>query len=94
MWWMSKAMIRCQEYLDKYNATQRPHNHIYMIAQIHDELLFDFPKVEQKQFAVDSNRAIVLKLKQLMEQGGDDIGIPTPVNVEYHSVCWAEGEAI
>jgi len=86
MWWMSKAMIRCQEYLDKYNAAKRPYKHIYMIAQIHDELLFDFP--------VNANRDVVLKLRQLMEQGGDDLGIPTPVNVEYHPACWAEGETV
>jgi DNA polymerase I-like protein with 3'-5' exonuclease and polymerase domains len=86
MWWMSKAMIRCQEYLDRYNATHPSCDHIYMIAQIHDELLFDFP--------VDANRDVVLKLKRLMEQGGHDIGVPTPVNVEYHPACWAEGETV
>ena len=86
MWWMSKAMIRCQEYLDSYNADKPSYKHIYMIAQIHDELLFDFPK--------KSDQTIVLKLRQLMEQGGDDIGVPTTVNVEYHPICWAEGESI
>jgi len=26
-----------------------------------------------------------------MEQGGEDLGVPTPVDVEYHAVSWGEG---
>lgn len=88
MWWMSKAMVRCQAYLDEYNADRKPEYHVHMIAQIHDELLFDFPVPEVME--VD-NLHVVQKLKSLMEQGGDDLGVPTPVNVEYHPRCWAEG---
>ena len=102
MWWMSKAMVRCQEYLDEHNASREPGYHVYMIAQIHDELVFDFPKTdvpptEVKDWETDrfnylrSNLPTVNKLKSLMEQGGDDVGVPTPVNVEYHPACWAEG---
>jgi hypothetical protein len=29
-----------------------------------------------------------------MEKGGEDIGIPTPVSVEWHDVSWAKGVAI
>jgi DNA polymerase I-like protein with 3'-5' exonuclease and polymerase domains len=61
-----------------------------MVAQIHDELVFDFPKPKIE----GANWALVHKIKSLMEQGGDDVGVPTPVNVEHHPVCWAEGVGI
>jgi DNA polymerase I-like protein with 3'-5' exonuclease and polymerase domains len=85
MWWMQKAMVRCQEFLDEYNESKSKDQWVYIIAQIHDELLFDFPK--------DHPKWVVDKLRELMELGGNDIGIPTPVNVEYHPVCWSECES-
>jgi len=102
MWWMSKAMVRCQRRLDEHNEGLKPEFHVHMVAQIHDELLFDFPKAAKSPTEVTdwkadkfnylrSNLPLVRELKALMEQGGDDIGVPTPVNVEYHPVCWAEG---
>jgi DNA polymerase I-like protein with 3'-5' exonuclease and polymerase domains len=105
MWWMSKAMVRCQEYLDEYNADRKPEYHARMVAQIHDELVFDFPKakvspLEVKDWKTDkfnylrSNLPMVRRLRSLMEQGGEDIGVPTPVNVEYHPVCWAKGVGV
>ena len=78
MWWMMKAMIRCQAYLDTLR-------NCYMIMQVHDELVFDFPKGKKQ------NLPKIRKLAKLMEQGGDDIGIPTPVNIEYHAETWSEG---
>jgi DNA polymerase I-like protein with 3'-5' exonuclease and polymerase domains len=90
MWWMSKAMVRCQEYLNEYNASRKPEYHVYMISQIHDELLFDCPSGTE----VKSILSPILNLKGLMELGGSDLGVPTPVNVEYHPTCWAEGESV
>ena len=90
MQWMAKAMVRCQHFLNEYNDCHEPTMHIYMIGQIHDELLFDFPK----QDVPITNLPMVAKLKQRMEQGGDDINIPTPINVEYHPVCWSEGGSV
>ena len=77
MWWMMKAMIRCYEYL------QKKEEH-YMIMQVHDELVFDFPKRK------GSNRGLVNTIKRLMECGGSDIGIPTPVSREKHLNNWGE----
>jgi DNA polymerase-1 len=78
MWWMMKAMIRCQEYLDSLGGDYR------MIMQVHDELVFDFPK--------GTGLPKVRKIRRLMEMGGDDIGVPTPVKVTYHESNWGEGK--
>lgn len=77
MWAMCKAMNRVSEYL----STVPDH---YMIAQIHDELLFDFPASDMR-----SVRAKVRKIKRLMEMSGDDIGVPLPAGVDYHPENWS-----
>ena len=87
MWWMMKGMIRCQAYLDKLNARPKSPGY-HMIMQVHDELVFDFPAGKKY------NLLKVGKLRMLMEKGGDDIGIPTPVSIEYHPNNWGEGETI
>lgn len=79
-WWMLKAMIRCQEFLDDFNS--RSKNKYYMILQVHDELVFDFPK------GLKENKKIANKLRRLMEAGGNDIGVPTPVKVEQIPEHW------
>jgi DNA polymerase I-like protein with 3'-5' exonuclease and polymerase domains len=92
MWWMMKAMIRVQEYLDGLNA--RPHSKgYYMILQVHDELVFDFPKGKGKE-PWKTNLPKIRKIKRLMEEGGNDIGIPTPVAFEYHPKNWSESVGI
>lgn len=85
MWWMQSAMIRCNDYLTKINKDRKPEHHCRMIIQVHDELVFDFPKSKE-------NPKIVNRIKTLMEKGGDDIGIPTPVSIEYHPNTWNESE--
>ena len=68
MQWMTKAMIRCFDYLQNFP-------NLNIIIQVHDEIVFDFQ-------ITHNNKTIVLQLKKLMEQGGDDIGLPTPVGIE------------
>jgi DNA polymerase I-like protein with 3'-5' exonuclease and polymerase domains len=75
MWAMCRAMVRCFEYL------QTLPNH-FLMMQIHDEMVFDFPK------GGITNYTKVMKLKSLMEQSGDDIGIPLKVSVAYHPENW------
>lgn len=89
MWWMQKAMTRCHNYL-----MQKPG--YYMIMQVHDELVFDFPKdyKEVNGKPVYGNLPVIKHIQKLMEQGGDDIGVPTPVSCEYHAVSWGEGVSI
>jgi len=57
-----------------------------MICQVHDELVFDFPFKSNK-----GNLPKIRKLRRLMEEGGNDIGISTPVAFTYHPHTWSEG---
>lgn len=86
MWWMFKAMVRCYDQLEVWRS--KGVIDAWIVMQIHDELVFDFPARGKK------NWPYVRKLKRLMEQGGDDIGVPTPVGVEYHPNNWGEGETL
>ena len=90
-WWMMKAMIRCQAYLDTLNAERDQQYH--MIMQVHDELVFDFPKLPPRN-RKPGNLPKIKAIKKLMERGGNDIGIPTPVGVDYHPNNWAEGVTV
>lgn len=111
MWWTMKGMIRCQAQLDEWNkpilarqpkfATRaagefwRYMNCYHLIMQVHDELVFDFPKVATNSDKPwQAHLPKLRKLRLLMEEGGNDIGIPTPVNMEYHPVTWSEGITI
>lgn len=85
MWCTMKAMIRCDKYLKE--LSKREGKDYFMTMQVHDEIVFDFPKGKDK-----SNLLKVKKLQRLMEQSGDDIGIPLRVAITYNPVCWSEGE--
>lgn len=100
-WWMYKALIRCHKKLQDWNSLGFD-GHI--VATVHDELVFDFPKrgdptswdrKNDSQQSRDLFRATNLWrieiIRRLMEQGGDDIGVPTPVSCEFHSNNWSEG---
>ena len=105
MWWMMKAMIRVQEFLDKLNndpSERRQYLGKYstrirglyrLILQIHDEMVFAFPKgigVEPWR----TNKPIIDEIRRIMTLGGDDIGIPTPVGCEYHPDNWSVGLSV
>jgi hypothetical protein len=83
-WCKNKALVRCSDQLAKWRAEGFDGR---MVLEIHDEILFDFPRGPEP----DSNRERALILKGLMEQSGDDIGIPTPVSSERHDRTWAIG---
>ena len=85
MWWMQKSMVRCQAYLNQIN-NQKDSEGYHIVMQVHDELVFDMPKGKGKKH--------IKILAGLMEEGGLDFGIPTPVSIEYHPENWAEGEEI
>lgn len=87
VWWMDRAMVRCQEQLDRWYNEDGFDG--FMAMQVHDELVFDLPYTPNR-----GNLERILILKKLMERSGKDIGIPTPVSVEYHTENWAEGEEI
>lgn len=103
--WMKKAMIRVQTKLDEWNRERVLNSCDARIAlTVHDELVFDFPKygdpvVEAAKIKANNGRATfrtsnlwrIREIQRLMELGGQDICVPTPVNVEYHPVSWSEG---
>lgn len=100
-WWMLKAMIRCQELLDGWNRLLSKPLY-FMILTVHDELVFDFPKLGNPKNDWDGNKKCLklfrtsnlwrAKLIQAeMAKGGDDIGLPTPVTCEWHPESWAKG---
>lgn len=90
-WWMCKAMTRCQDQLDTWRKEEGFEGYIAM--QVHDELVFDLPAGSGPDF-YRTNLPRIRKLVDLMKMGGDDIGIPTAVNCEYHRDNWAEGKPI
>ena len=95
MWWMAKAMVRCQEQLDTWREDSQFDGRIAL--QVHDELVFDFPKrysVDPDGKPIYGNLGKIRKIKRLMEEGGRDIGVPTPVSCEYHENNWSEGVSV
>lgn len=89
-WWMVKAINRCHAQLKEW---QRAGFTGRMVLTVHDELIFDFPKGRGPQ-PWRTNLPKVRKLQSLMEEGGRDIGVPTPVTVNYHAKTWAKGVVI
>jgi len=83
MWCMCRAMVRAQEYIASLP------NH-FTVMQVHDELVFDFPRSKLP----GGNLPKILKLKSLMEESGNDIGIPLKVDYAYHPNNWAKTEDV
>ena len=97
-WWMMKAMIRVYAFLESLNqgelfAGKRWPGGYYITMQIHDELDLDCPAGKGRE-PWKYNLPVIRRVQKLMEQGGADIGVPTPVSCEYHARTWAEGKAI
>lgn len=86
MWVMMKAMIKVQEYLDRLKDC-------YLVLQVHDEMVFDFPKGVGPE-PWKTNLPKIKKIQHLMQSCGDDIGIPLKTSREYHAVSWSEGMAV
>lgn len=76
MWITMKAMIYIQQYINDH-----PKADIKMIGQVHDEIIFDFPKGTGKHH--------IEALGKLMERPGDDVGIPLASTCSYHPVAWS-----
>lgn len=82
-----KAMIRCFEQLREWREVEGFDG--YLTLQVHDELVPDFPYVPKR-----GNLTKALRLKELMEQSGEDIGVPLRVAVSYCPESWDRGEEI
>lgn len=97
MWWMGKAMIRVHAFLESLNRGEKylgkkwPGGY-FITLQVHDELVIDCPSgVGRGEHQYTYNLPIMREVKRLMELGGDDISVPTPVGCEFCPVNWAEG---
>ena len=99
MWCTCKAMRRCNNFLEQWNRSEEALRRIeanvkrgferkgyYITMQIHDELVFDFPKGATPT----ENQDVILKCQELMEESGEDIGVPLPVDYSYHPHSWAK----
>lgn len=84
MWCTRKAMVRCDEYLQR--LTRRDPRGYYIVLQVHDEIVFDFPAGGAK------NLTKINECKRLMELSGDDIGVPLKAAVSYHPNNWMHKE--
>ncbi len=87
MWVMSRMMVKVQNYLNELN--RRGAKRYFMVAQIHDEIVLDFPSEPNKR-----NLPKIRKVKNLMGSIGYDLlpPVPLPVGIEYHAETWDVGE--
>lgn len=94
-WVIMRAMIEVQKLLDKWN-TKAGSNTYRMIMNIHDELVFDFPKPRTP----GGNESKIRQVRKAMEDVGDDLITPSGAKViltcglDYHPETWATGVAL
>lgn len=101
MWCMCRAMVRCNDYLRQWNREQRAAGRLraheqdaFITMQVHDEMVFDLPARARGPNGKPGNYNTVMQLKRLMEQSGDDIGIPLKAKPDYHPENWAKATAV
>lgn len=95
MWITMKAMIRCHKQLQEW---QQQGFNGFMVLQVHDEIVFDLPaseiEIDEEGSEILSNLPLVQQLCKLMEQSGDDVGVPLKVEPKYHPQTWSEGVSV
>jgi len=92
---VKEGMLLCENFLSELQAGGFTGN---MLFQVHDELIFDFPirgRCRKPSGCWCNHHAeypqrIVKELKRLMEKPGMDVGMVTPVDVEWTQTNWAE----
>jgi DNA polymerase-1 len=87
---VKNAMINCYKHIRMLQEMYMFDG--YMSFQVHDELIFDFPRDIDLSDVDCSGMGghVILNLKALMEKPGSDIGMVTPVDVEYTITNWAD----
>lgn len=91
-WWMMRALNRCHAKIKEWREKGFD---AWIALTVHDELVFDFPKrADPIKDPMRSNLWRAQALRRLMEKGGEDVGVPTPVSMEYHAVSWDKGVSV
>lgn len=105
MWWMMESMIACYNKLCEWFLKNGFDG--YLVMQVHDELVFDFPK--SKRSIEDQQQRLIKNIfdyqeqdtlwrikviRGLLEKCGQNIGVPISTGIEYHEDNWAEGKTI
>lgn len=85
-WIMMRAMIKVREYLSSF-----PGYHIAM--NVHDEMVFDFPKGQGKE-SWKTNLPKIRKIQRIMESCGTAVGIPLTTSCEYHEKNWGSSLSV
>ena len=89
MQWTNKGMWRCDAMLLDW---QRSGFDARLIMQVHDEVVFDMPKRGDPRVSRSrSNLPRAEALARQLAKSGDDIGVPTPVGIEYHPETYSSG---
>lgn len=84
-WWMMRAMVKVQDYLETLGDY-----HIAM--QVHDELVIDMPSgAGRGENMHDFNFPVAQEIARLMASCGDDLGVPTPIGIEFNPENWSVG---
>jgi hypothetical protein len=94
-------MLNAQVILDQWNsdipAKHYQRHGYHMVMQVHDELVFDFPKgADPVEDPDDSNLWRIKLIAAAMARGGPNLvkPVPTPVGIEYHDTSWAKGKTL
>jgi DNA polymerase I-like protein with 3'-5' exonuclease and polymerase domains len=99
-WWMGRAMVRVDEFFTYLNdggkfEGKRWDGGYFLALQVHDELVPDMPSGEGRgKKPWEYNFPIAREVARLMALGGEDIGVPTPVGIEYNQHNWAENVVV
>lgn len=86
-WVMTCAMVDIQNLLDQWGPSYK------MIANVHDEVVLDFPARFSKS-GKDLNRPKVMAIRRAMERRGDCIGVKLTVGADRHDETWLKGVAV
>jgi len=89
----NRAMVKCEAKLEEWRGKGFDG---WTVMQVHDELVFDFPKsrIAPSKSASQSNLWRARILAKLMASCGDSLipRIPTPVELTYCPENWSRGE--
>ena len=85
---VKNAMIKVSRYLrsNRFKKESKLEvGDVKLIFQVHDELVFDFPKEVRGKL---NHRRALRSITKLMEEAGKELGMLTPVDIDVHNKNW------